>query len=278
MPFLVLLNLFIIKFKKFMEIKKINSVTKTDEIVITKGIANLVIMCTEDFSFLNDERISVWVEKASGNQDICRGVLLRDFIVLGTYGEDIVQHGFYDGIQMMTIANIELTEDSGFIQLGENETIKFQLSDLDADSGVTYALVGIEGVNPSTNLRRYERKVISSNSVSQDYDLKGYDLMSLQKHNSVESIDFYMDNGSVVKMTPFELETIQKSIDPFQAFKKITTSNGVQIIPVHELFERISFPLIGVNRMTIRKSVGTNIGLHLRIDANDYLQYGHNLN
>jgi hypothetical protein len=37
------------------------------------------------------QRISVWVERAEKNKDICNDVLLKRFYVMFTYGEDVLQ-------------------------------------------------------------------------------------------------------------------------------------------------------------------------------------------
>lgn len=261
-----------------MEIKKITGVTESEEIVLTKGIADLIVGSDLPFSEIWNERISVFVETASGSRDIARNVLLRDFILLGTFNEDCVQYGTRKGDMLLTIAKIELTEDNGFIELFENETIKFKLTNL--DSTKIYTLDGIEGAFPSKELLRYERKVVASNVTSQDYDVRGYDLLSLQNHLDIEEIDFRMDNGTTIKMTPFEMETESKSIDTFTSFKKLDYTNGlgghsVDFIPVHGVEERIVLPLVGVSAMTIRKNTGTDLSLHMRIDEGDYNTYGH---
>ena len=175
-------------------------------------------------------------------------------------------------------AGVELTEDGGFIELFENETIKFKLTNL--QSNKVYALDGIEGAFPTKEILRYERKVVSANVTSQDYDVRGYDLISLKKHEDIEEIDFRMDNGTTIKVTPFEMETESKAIDTFAFFKRIsfadTDNETIEFqMPQHGIPDRIVFPLVGVNSITIRKNTGNDLDLHLRIDEGDYNQYGH---
>lgn len=263
-----------------MDIKKITGVTQSEEITLTKGIANLVVMSDSDIANLNDERISVWIEKKDGTIDICRGAKLKDFLILGTYGQDAMHTADKDGTEYYTCANVELTEDEGYIELYENENIKIKLTDL--DSGAVYELVGLEGFEPSKNIRRYERKVISKDVTSQDYDLRGYDVMCIQKDSSIEEFDIRMSNGATVKMTPFDMEQHQKSIDPLTYYKRMTLNNGVGNVtvdvPMADYTDRIVFPLDEVDSITVRKNAGVNaIDLHLRIDMNDYQQYGHHL-
>lgn len=261
-----------------MEIKRITGVNESEEILLTKGISDLIFSSNLSLDEINNERISVYVETASGSRDICRNVLLRDFIILGTFQEDIVQCGKRKAEFMQTIAKIELTEDGGFIELFENETIKFKLTNLQPTR--IYALDGIEGAFPTKEILRYERKVVSANVTSQDYDVRGYDLISLKKHADIEEIDFRMDNGTTIKMTPFEMETESKAIDTFSFFKKVFFDSGegdrIELqMPQHGIEDRIVFPLVGVNAITIRKNTGNDLDLHLRIDESDYNQFGH---
>lgn len=261
-----------------MDIKRITGVNESEEILLTKGISDLIFSCNLPLDEIKNERISVFVETASGSRDICRNVLLKDFILLGTFQEDIVQFGKRKAEFMQTIAKIELTEDGGFIELFENETIKFKLTNL--QSNKVYALDGIEGAFPTKEILRYERKVVSANVTSQDYDVRGYDLISLKKHEDIEEIDFRMDNGTTIKMTPFEMETESKAIDTFAFFKRIsfadTDNETIEFqMPQHGIPDRIVFPLVGVNSITIRKNTGNDLDLHLRIDEGDYNQYGH---
>lgn len=261
-----------------MEIKRITGVTQTEEIVLTKGFSDLIVGFSGAFDDLENERITIFVEKKDGTQDIAKNILLKDFILLACYGDDTIQHGTRGADVLPTIAKCEITQDSGYIHLFENETIKIKLSDL--QTALVYTLDGIESHEPSKGVEKYERKVVSANVVTQDYDVRGYDMMSLERHSSIEEIDFKMDNGATVKMTPFELETEQKAIDPFQFWKPITYKNALNVnetrfVPAHELADRIVFPLVGVNGITIRKNVGTDLNLTLKIDQSDYEKYEH---
>ncbi len=261
-----------------MDIKRITGVNESEEMLLTKGISDLIFSCNLPLDEIQNERISVFIETASGSRDICRNVLLKDFIILGTFQEDIVQFGKRKADFMQTIAKIELTEDGGFIELFENETIKFKLTNLNPSK--IYALDGIEGAFPTKEVLRYERKVVSANVTSQDYDVRGYDIISLKKHADIEEVDFRMDNGTTIKMTPFEMETESKAIDTFSFFKKVSFKHieGELVefqLPQHGISDRIVFPLVGVKSITIRKNTGNDLDLHLRIDEGDYNNFGH---
>lgn len=257
-------------------LKTITGVTQSDELVITKGFADLIICSDKEFGEISNERISVYVEQKDGTVDIARQVLLKDFILLGTFNEDTIQYGWFSGQRYMTVAKVELTEDSGFINLKDTESIKIKLTDLDTDA--KYSLHSIESHFPTQEVNMYQRKTIASNQTEQEYFVKGFDLCSLQTDATIEEIEFRMDNGATVKMTPFELKTESNSIDVIKYFlAKTTTADPLLQFyePQHHLKDRVVFPLVGVDYLKIRKNTGTDIDIHLRIDQNDYNENGH---
>jgi hypothetical protein len=235
------------------------AITESDEIILTKGISALIVCSDLKPHLFTTEVISVWVERAGKNVDIAKEILLKDFVALGTYAEDIIQSNATLG----TIANCDLTQDSGFISLNEAETIKFKLRNLDATK--VYELHGVESFFPSSNLNKYERKSMGSEDVSRDFDVKGYDLASLQKDNSITEIALTHENGSVAKFTPFELEVQARSAD---------SANVVDgsVIKVSQS-DRIVFAVHQIVNINIRKEPGTRLDLSLRIDELDYIRY-----
>lgn len=235
------------------------SATESAEIVLNKGITSLIIGCQLKPHELTTEIISVWVEKAGKNIDNAKEMLLKDLVYLGTYAEDILQSNATLG----TIASIDLTKDGGYIHLSESETIKFKLRNLDPLKN--YELHGMEGFYPSSVLFMYERKSMGSEDVSRDFDVKGYDLASLQTHASITEISLTHENGSVAKYTPFELEVMARTID---------SANFVEgsVIKVSQA-DRILFPLKKIVNVNIRKEPGTRLDFSLRIDESDYIRY-----
>lgn len=233
--------------------------TESNEIVLNKGIQALIVACGLKPHELTTEIISVWVEKAGKNIDSAKEMLLKDFIALGTYAEDIVQSNATFG----TIASVDLTKDAGYIHLSEAETIKFKLRNLVADK--SYQLHGIEGFAPSTNLYMYERKSMGSEDVSRDFDVKGYDLASLQNHASITEVSLTHENGSVCKFTPFELEVMARTAD---------SANFIEgsVLKVSQS-DRIIFAVHQIVNVNVRKEPGTRLDFSLRIDELDYIRY-----
>jgi hypothetical protein len=236
-----------------------NAITESPELPLTKGISALIVAFGIRAEMLTKETISVWVEKAGKNDDIAKEMLLKDFILLGTFGEDIIQ----SDTSYASIAHVDLTQDSGYINLSETDTIKFKLRNLVPN--VEYALHGTEAFFPSSVLNRYERKSMGSEDVSRDFDVKGYDLASLQKDESITEISLTHENGSVAKFTPFELEVICRSVD---------SSNIVQDqVIMMSVIDRFVFPVHQIVNINIRKEPRTRLDLSLRIDELDYIRY-----
>lgn len=235
------------------------AMTESDEITLTKGISALVVCSDLQPHQFTTEVISVWVEKAGKNVDCAKEMLLKDFVALGTYAEDIIQSSATLG----TIANCDLTKDAGFIHLSDSETIKFKLRNLIADK--VYELHGLESFFPTQSLQMYERKSMGSEEVSRDFDVKGYDLASLQKDNSITEIALTHENGSVAKYTPFELEILARSAD---------SANVVagSVIKVSQA-DRIVFPVHQIVNVNVRKEPGVRLDFSLRIDEEDYIRY-----
>lgn len=244
-----------------MQIKPfVTGITDTGEILVTKGIGSLLVLLSRTPDELSTEKISVWVERSGKNIDIAKDLLLKDFLLLGTFQEDaILSNATYK-----TIALCDLTEDGGFIQLAESETIKVRLYDL--LTAQSYGLNGIEEPISTREMVRYERKTISSDDIIRDIDTKGFDLMSLQKHASVTELQLTFDNGAICKYSPLELEAQTLAIDQIQYVGQTGLVTSVSL-------DRMVIPLHGVVNLTISKSSGTRLECAMRIDESDYDLY-----
>jgi hypothetical protein len=234
-------------------------VTSTPEITVTKGIAQLLVGSSLEFTALINETITVYVEKTNKNADIAREMLLKDFILLGSYGVDTV-HAL-TGVAASAL--VDLTKDNGFINLIGNEVIKVKLGNLTA--GSTYHLYGIEGFFPTVDLFSYETKTMSSDVLNQDFDVIGYDLICITKDNTITEFALTHETGAILKLLPIELEAIQKSLDPFEI---LDSGNLVKYDTT-----RYIIPLNGIKNVNIRKTIGVTLRVNLRIDENDAKKY-----
>lgn len=236
--------------------------TTSELFSVTKGFGALVIGMSRSIQDLSEERISIYVEKASGNFHICQDVLLKDFIALTTFGEDAINN--FDG---KTFAMCEITEDGGYISLNENETIKIQLSKIFRND--EFVLYGFEEPIATHELTKFERKVMASETLTQDYDLKGYDLLSLEKSSQLQEIQLTFDNGAVTTHLPQELEMFCRSVD---SIKGVISSGTL----MNEIPNRHIIPLKGIVSIKIKKESGSLLNMHLRIDESDWQLYQRN--
>lgn len=234
--------------------------TESPEVLTTKGFGCMIVSTTCQIQEITNESISVWVEKDGKNIDIAKDILLLDFLLLGTFGEDCI----YSQGAFTTVGNIDLTEDGGYIALKDNETIKFKLRNLKPNR--VYCINSIEEPVPSNEVLMYERKSMSSEDVNRDFDTKGYDIVSLQRSATINEVALTFDNGTVCKYTPFELECVAKSIDQ----GLLLNEEGLVF---SSIAERIVFPIKGVVNMNIRKTPGTRLDVTMRIDEADYVLY-----
>lgn len=237
-----------------MEIYNATGAVGTGTILLTKSISTIIIATNLEFAELINETIRVEVERANGsNFEITKGsMLLTDFILANTYGEDAIVSDSVRGYK--TIAVCEICND-GSIHLYEKDVIKIELKSLDATK--TYVLNCLEEPQTSTQVYSFEHKSMAAEDTNKDFNVSGYDICVLDKSNTIEEINYTFDNGQVVKYTLFELEAMSKSIDPIALVK----TNGTV---ASAYTGKIQLPLLAVSSLNIRKSQGTVLNLTLR--------------
>ena len=214
-----------------MEIYKGTGKTTTGTILLTKSISTLIIATTLEYNQLTTETIRVEVERANGsNFEITKGsMFLKDFILANTYGEDAFVADTVRDYGLIAVCEIC---NEGSIHLFEKDVIKVTLNGLDATK--TYA---------------FEHKSMSADDTNKDFNVSGYDILVLDKSDTIEEINYTFDNGQVVKYTLYELEAMSKSIDPVSYVKK----NGTVLSAFPD---KIQLPLLAVSNINIRKLGG----------------------
>lgn len=234
-----------------MKIASITGVSKSQELTVTKSIGGLILAIDAlPLNELTTEKISVYIERANGSNVILSNkVLLKDFILASTFGSEATQ----SDINYATIALCELAHQGGIV-LGEKESIKINLDDL--DTTVTYDVFGIEEPVGTNDLFFFEQKTVASEEFSKFVDVKGFDLAIMTTHASVNDLSYRYSNGQVVKYLPFELQTLSRDIDVIQA---INGSLVLQGLP-----DRVSLPLVEVDTIEINKSQGAVINFVVR--------------
>lgn len=237
-----------------MEIYKATGLATTGIIPVTKSISTIIIASTLEYDELTTETIRVEVERANGsNFEITKGSMnLKDFILANTYGDDAITSDAIRGYKIVAVC--EICKD-GSIHLFEKDVIKIELKGLDTTE--TYVLNCLEEPETSTEIYSFEHKSMAPEDTNKDFNVSGYDIAILDKHASIEEINYTFAGGNVVKYTLFELECMSKAIDPVAYVKTDGT--------VRSAFTgKIQLPLLAVSNLNIRKSQGTVINLTLR--------------
>ncbi|MFV5699008.1 hypothetical protein ACM55H_11630 [Flavobacterium sp. ZT3R17] len=234
-----------------MRIAVITGVTRTEELTVTKSIGSLIIGSTLALADIENERISIMIERGNGsNVILLNKIKLKDFILASTFGASAVQS---DG-DLKTIAVCELAFE-GSIYLADKESIKILLEDLDADE--TYNLNGVEEPVQTNELYFIESKSIASEEVNKKVDVAGFDLAIMTTSDTISDISYQFVNGQVVKYLPKELQALTRDIDPIQYVD--VTGNVVQGIS-----DRLTLPLPHVNWLEVNKSQGDIINFVVR--------------
>lgn len=235
-------------------------ITETADLIVTKGISNVLFLASRTPEEFTTETISIWVERAGKNFEIVKEMPLKAFCYLATFGPDAI----LSDATYKTKALLSLTADGGFIALAENESIKIKMRGL--VSTISYGLFGIEQPVPTIELLKYELKSISADDTTRDIDTIGMDLCVLTKHASIQEVQLSFDNGTTCVYEPLELEAETTSNDLLQYIGQTGT---VQ----HTSASYYVIPLLGVVSMKVRKSTGTRLEFAMRIDEDDYIRY-----
>lgn len=238
-----------------MKIVELTGVLKSQEITITKSIGSIIISSDVALEDLLNEKITVFIERANGNNLILANkVNFRDFILASTYGSESVQSD--DDNALIAICEIA---HGGSIELAEKESIKIQLDDLRAP--YRYTLHGVEEPVQTNELYVFENKTIASEDYNKKIDVKGFDLAIMTKDASVSDISYQFSNGQIVKYLPFELQTLSRDIDPICAIKSDNTI-------LQGVTNRLALPLLHVDYIEVNKAQGSVINFIVRTVKN----------
>jgi hypothetical protein len=227
---------------------------KSEVLLLTKSISSLVVSSSVPVDTMDDEQISIEVERLSGNLEITKGNMsLKDFILLTTFnGDAVTSDEVYE-----TTAECEICEN-GAIHLDEKDVIKIRLSGL--NPAETYVLNGIEAPDTSLSVLSLENKSMASDEKSKVFDVYDCDIVLLDSHSSIEEIAYTYINDVVVKYTLHELKVLSRSIDPVGYVRKNGTVKA-------SFVGKLQLPLFGVKSIEIRKTQGTIINMVVRKEA-----------
>lgn len=227
---------------------------------IQKGIESIVLYTDKDLNAIENELISVQVERNGGsNIEITQGfVSLKRFLLASTFGDDAIGSfpaSFIESFK--TVAVIELT-DGGALVMGANDKLKIALKSLDSVS--RYVIDGIESPLTSDDVYLYEEKSIPDEQTNYDVNVRNFDIAVMDDDPNITEINFTHDNGVVTKHTMRELRAVTQDIDPVAYVK-----NNGQVVP--SFVGYLQFPLKGIVSVNVRKNSGSVVKFFMRKDV-----------
>lgn len=238
-----------------MEIYNGTGKTKTGEIRVTRPIGALVVGMSQPFAALSNETITAYVERANGNNtEILTDIPLFAFIGASTAGNPAV---FETETDLQALC--EICED-GSIDLQETESIKIKLDNL--KSAVNYSLFGVEYPQTSNTSVKISRKNILQGETDRRFDVEGQELMLLDGVDTILELTASYVNGYSCKYIPEELKALSRDFD---AVKLVRT--GVAPQTDFDLPNLITFPLVGVRSIDVKKKDGEKLTIYLKNDS-----------
>lgn len=233
-----------------MEIYNATGNTLSGEKRVTKGIGALLISSDLALSGLTTERITVFVERATGgNIKIANKVLLKDFVLASTFADGLVSGDTANAVGFEALC--ELASD-GAIPLSGDEVIIVELTDLIALK--TYRVNGIEYPQFSDTVIATERKTMSSDDSIRSYNVSHRDVVVLSAVDKLNSVSMLFSNGLRVEYTAKEIIALSNDVEGIYGYDKngavfSDTANSL-VIPLEEVVE-----------ITIEKDAGTAMEL-----------------
>lgn len=227
---------------------------------IQKGIESIVLYTDKDLYSIENELISVQVERNGGsNIEITQGfVSLKRFLLASTFGDDAI--GSFPASfpePFKTVAVIELT-DGGALVMGANDKLKIALKSL--DSNARYVIDGIESPLSSDDVYLYEEKSIPDEQTNYDVNVNNFDIAVMDDDANITEINFTHDNGVVTKHSMRELRAVTQDIDPVAY-----VMNTGRVIP--SFVGYLQFPLKGIVSVNVRKNSGSVVKFFMRKDV-----------
>lgn len=182
-------------------------VTKAPEIKISRPVFALLIEANIPFASLGTEQISIQVERAQGSNTTIGNVhKLSRILPLAAKGVPAI-------IQLAGSFRALLPLAPGAVTLGENESIKITLENLDALK--TYKVSSIESANLVPAPYSYELKVMQSDEVAKKFDIPGYTGLHIDGYQHASAFRLTYSNGVTVNYEPAELRSMAETDDPF---------------------------------------------------------------
>lgn len=244
-----------------MEIYNQTGKTKSDELRVTRAIGALGIAMSQPFSALTNESITVYIERADGNNtEILPNISLKAFMA-GSVSE--APAIFQDANGCSALAEIC---ENGAVVLQETEAIRIKLENLKA--GVNYELHGIEYPQYSPESVQWSRKNLLIGETERKLTVAQEELAVIENPDGVTEMNVAYENGLTVKYTRKELDFLSRDLDPV----KIVDSDSTTLKgrTQYDFPGMLNFPLVGVVSLDIKKTSESAVQIYLKNDSQAY--------
>lgn len=226
---------------------------------VQKGVGSIILYSTKPFNEMEDEEISIQIERSAGNNiEVTEGfVNLKVLILANLYGDEAIT-SFPLGLgNFQTVAVIRLAKD-GNVDLESNDRLKISLRA--CDNGENYVIDGHEEPNNSTEVYMYQQKNIPADQANYDINTVNFDTVVINQSASVSELNYTHENGAVTKHTERELRAMSQNVDNVCY---IHQNGSVQ----SSMPDFLQLPLISIKSINIRKTVGTGLTFFMREDV-----------
>jgi len=178
---------------------------------VRKGFESLMITTSVPFTTLNQQSISIQLQRKSGNIDLFQGgkIAIKDLIRLSTNGQGAIS---YDADGNLLVL-IDLTP-MGNIPLQQNEEVQINIFNLGATE--KWIFNTIEAPFDAVELYQFKRHIMAQTTTKDDFDVSFADTILFQKSGDVTDVRLTYANPQFKQsvLTLPELEATVLQSDP----------------------------------------------------------------
>lgn len=223
-------------------------------LVVSKGFESLLFVTNVAYENLANEKISIKIQRKSGNIDIFEGgsIELKRFLQMCSTGQGAITQTAAGMVSIIC----DITP-MGNIPLGQNEEIQITLTGL--DSTKIYQLSTIEAPFDAVELYQYSKKIMNAATLKDDFIVTDCDVVLLENSADVGEIrlDYADPAYKQTVHTLDELEAVYRQGDPIS---QISSTGSVKTM----FTDYYVVVTNGVKRLEINKVEGSLYRVYLR--------------
>lgn len=236
-----------------MELYNATGKLKSGDLRVTRPIGAILLDTNEILSALSNEKITVFIERATGNNTfIATNVNLRRALLASVFGQGMVNG-------KLGVSGLVEIGYGGAIPLGEGEAVKIEITDLKA--GKIYALNGLEMPREADGIVQFDEKKMLTDEISRKFEVADYEVMVLEGVNTISEVIATYANGASVKFTQKELKAISFDVDPIIG-SFVGVDGDVSIL--HSLDDILVIPITGMSFLDVSKTNAAPLNITLK--------------